>query len=56
MNALSFRHVPDDTGNDIYTLFPEKRFEGGWVVGWCPELERTMLVHPANVVGEDNEE
>jgi hypothetical protein len=49
---LRFRHTTDENGNDVYTLYPEKTYEDGWVVGWCPELERTMVVHPANVLDE----
>lgn len=47
---IRFRHVTDETGNDTYTLWPEKTYEDGWIVGWCPELDKTMIVNPKNVV------
>ena len=53
---IKFRHPTDSpNGPVVFTLWPEKKWEDGWYVGWCPELERTMAIHPANVVGEDDE-
>jgi len=50
---MRFRHhVNSPNGPVEYTLYPEKTFDDGWVIGWCPELERTMAVHPGNVVDE----
>jgi len=48
--ALLFRNTPDENGNDTYTLWPERTYDDGWVLGWCPDLERTMCVHPANII------
>ena len=32
------------------TLYVEKVYDDGWTVGFCPELEKTMCVHPANLL------
>ena len=56
MNEIKFRHPVDSpNGPVVFTLYPEKTYDDGWVIGWCPELDRTMAVNPANVVEGDDE-
>jgi len=56
VNEIKFRHPVDSpNGPVVFTLYPEKTYDDGWVIGWCPELDRTMAVNPANVVEGDDE-
>lgn len=40
-------------GEQVLTLYPERTYDDGWVLGWCPELSTTMSVHPENVLTPD---
>jgi hypothetical protein len=41
----TFKH-----GDETLTLWVEKQYPDDALLGWCPELSKNMLVHPANVV------
>lgn len=43
-------HIKFRNGDDILTLWIEKVYEGGWPVGWCPELKNNIMVDPHNIV------
>lgn len=40
-------------GDETLTLWPEKTYEDGYVVGWCPERSNNIVVHPDNVVDDE---
>jgi hypothetical protein len=52
---VRFRNRDDE----ILTLWVEKYLtdendsDFNYVVGWCPELENTMVVHEANIVRDE---
>ena len=42
-------------GDEILTLYVEKtigdpQIGDEYIIGWCPELKNSMVVHPENVV------
>jgi hypothetical protein len=44
-------HLRWKDGDEVLTLWPEKGYEDGWVVGWCPERKNNIAVHPSNILG-----
>ena len=54
-------HIEFRDGDEILTLWVEKRIsvdELDYVVGWCPERQNNIFVHPENIieVGGNNDE
>ena len=46
-NEIQFRE-----GDEILTLYVERTYPDGWTIGWCPERQNGMVVHPDNIVRE----
>lgn len=49
-------HITFRDGLEVLTLWVEKTLEEGWKLGWCPERQNNMVVHPDNILIELTEE
>ncbi len=48
---MTSRHIKfRNDGDEILTLWVDKELPDGWVLGWCPERQNHIAVHPENIV------
>lgn len=53
---ISTTEIRFRNGDDVYDLWVEKWMhtdDGDFAVGWCPQLEKNIVVHPDNVIELD---